>query len=188
MKILVACEESQVVTKAFRERGHEAYSCHILPCSGGHPEWHLQQDVREVIVGTWDLIIAHPPCTYLSNSGVCWLHKNPRRYEDMMNSVRFFNIFLGLRCPRVCVENPIQHGYAREFIRKYDQIIQPWQFGHGETKATCLWLVNLPELKPTKIVSGREGRLYKLPPSPDRQRIRSRTYQGIANAMAEQWG
>lgn len=195
MKVLVACEFSQVVTKAFRERKHEAYSCDILPTEG-NPDWHIQGDVLEHLSDGWDLMIAHPPCTYLANSGVRWLFDYDNvivntacsRWASMKEACEFFNALLKAPIDKIVVENPIQHKYARERIRKYDQIIQPWQFGHGETKATCLWLKNLPLLKPTNIVNGREGKVWKMPPSENRWRERSRTFKGIAKAMAEQWG
>lgn len=204
MKVLVACEESQEVCKAFRERGHEAFSCDLLPCSGGHPEWHIQGDVIEIIdsgdkriplqdgseidIQQWDLMIAHPPCTRLCNSGVCWLEKR-NLWEEMREGAWFFKKLLESNIPKIAVENPIMHKYAIEIIgRRQDQVIQPWQFGHGETKATCLWLVNLPKLEPSNIVGGREQRLHRLPPSKDRALLRSKTYPGIAQAMAEQWG
>jgi hypothetical protein len=185
MRILVACEESQVVTIAFRERGHEAYSCDLLPCSGGHPEWHIQRDVSGLINAWWNMIIAFPPCTDLACSGARWFAEK-RRDGRQASAVRFFLLFENARCPRVAIENPI--GIMSTVWRKPDQIIQPWQFGHGETKATCLWLKGLPLLKPTNIVEGREHRIWKMPPGKDRTRLRSRTYQGIATAMAEQWG
>lgn len=198
MKILVACEESQVVCTAFRARGHEAYSCDILPTSGDHPEWHIQGDaITAILSGKWGLVIAHPPCTYLCNSGVRWLKGNPDRFEKMLSAVQFFvNIKAYCDTDKIpyCIENPIPHKYAvNSFngysgIGSYSQIIQPWQFGHGETKATCLWLSGLPLLKPTNIVEGREQKVWRMPPGPDRQRLRSVTFPGIAQAMADQWG
>lgn len=191
MRVLVACEESQEVCKAFRAKGHEAYSCDILPCSGGHPEWHIEGDAVKVLYGQeWDLVIAHPPCTYLCNSGVCWLYNkdgshNIDRQNKMIDASEFFHQFLSYG-GKICIENPIPHKYAG--LPKYSQIIQPWQFGHGETKATCLWLKGLPLLQPTNIVEGREQRLHRLPPSPDRAKLRSKTFPGIAAAMANQWG
>ena len=188
MKVLVACEFSQVVTKAFRERGHEAYSCDIIQCSGGRPEWHIQDDVLNHLDEKWNLMIAHPPCTRLCNSGVMWLKKR-NLWNDLKEGTDFFRLLCDADIEKVCVENPIPHKYALDGIgRKYDQIIQPWQFGHGETKATCLWLKNLPSLQPTEIVNGREQRIHKMPPSKDRAKKRSITYFGIAKAMAEQWG
>lgn len=189
MKILIACEESQVVCKAFRTKGHEAYSCDLLDCSCDHPEWHIKGDVRNELCKNWDLIIAHPPCDRLANSGVRWLAER-NLWDEMEAACEFFNIFisLGKSGKRVAIENPIQHKYARKQIEKYHQIIQPWQFGHGELKATCIWTYNLPKLMPTNIVSGREQRIWKMKPSEDRSKMRSKTYQGIAEAFANQWG
>lgn len=195
MKILCGCEESQAVTIEFRKRGFEAYSCDILPCSGGHPEWHLQMDVLEAIkLHDWAAAIFFTPCTYSCNSGVRWLAKDGKiiDYERYYNMVKYSLMLRNThfsRIPHVANENPIPHRYSLEIIgQKYDQIIQPWQFGHGESKKTCLWLKNLPKLVPSDIVSGREQRIWKLPPSSDRAKLRSKTYPGIAKAMAEQWG
>jgi hypothetical protein len=185
MKILIACEESQAVCKEFRALGHEAYSCDIEPCSGGHPEWHLQQDVLPLLKEKWDMIIAFPPCTHLAVSGAAWFEQK-RKDGRQQQGIDFFMQFTNLPCEKVAIENPI--GIMSTLWRKPDQIIQPWQFGHGETKATCLWLKGLPLLSPTNIVSGREQRLHRLPPSPDRAKIRSKTFPGIAKAIAEQWG
>lgn len=185
MRVLVACEESQEVCKAFRAHGHEAYSCDIQECSGGHPEWHLQVDVLEILKMRWDLIIAHPPCTDLSVSGARWFVQK-RADGRQQRSIDFFMKFTNLDCPRVAIENPVC--IMSTVWRKPDQIIQPWQFGHGEMKATCLWLKGLPTLKPTNIVSGREQRVWKMPPSSERAKARSKTFPGIALAMAEQWG
>lgn len=182
MKILVACEFSQVVTKAFRDRGHEAYSCDLLPTEG-NPEWHFQGDVFEVIDKGWDLMIAHPPCTHLAVSGARWFKDKKQEQGVALNFVRRL---MNAPIDKICIENPISIISTR--IRKPDQIIQPWMFGHGETKATCLWLKNLPKLEPTNIVKGREQNIWKTPPGPDRWKIRSRTFQGIAEAMADQWG
>ncbi len=201
MKILIACEESQEVCKAFRKLGHETYSCDTLLCSGNHPEWHIHDNILDVLkTGTcyletgkvvhikhWDLMIAHPPCTRLCNSGVMWLNKRSL-WGDLSAAVNFFNDLKDAPIPKICIENPIPHKYAVQNIGKYNQIIQPWMFGHCETKATCLWLKNLPKLKPTDIVEEREQRLHRLPPSKDRAKLRSNTYPGIAKAMAEQWG
>lgn len=182
-KILIACEESQVVTVAFRNLGVEAYSCDLYPCSGNYPQWHLQTDVRTILNYTWNMIIAFPPCTDLASSGARWF-KNKQAGQQAA-SIAFFKLFTELACPYVAIENPI--GIMSTHYRKPDQIIQPWQFGHGETKATCLWLKGLPKLVPTQLVEGREARVWKLPPSTDRAKIRSKTYLGIAQAMAEQW-
>lgn len=184
MRILVACEESQAVTKELRRLGHEAYSCDIQECSGGHPEWHLQQDVLPLLNEKWDMIIAFPPCTDLAVSGARWF---PEKRADgrQQRSIAFFMQFVNADCPKIAIENPI--GIMSSEYRKPDQIIQPWQFGHGETKATCLWLKGLPKLIPTEIVVGREQRVWKMPPGPERAKERSKTFTGIARAMAEQW-
>lgn len=196
MRVLVGCEFSQTVTRAFRELGHEAYSCDVLPTEG-NPEWHIQGDVLDILYDGWDMIIAHPPCTYLANSGVRWLYNkdgtlNIDRWEKMHDACIFFNEFIRYplsKCDKIVIENPIMHKHAMNYINvKYDQIIQPWQFGHGETKSTCLWLRGLPKLKPTCIVDGRENRIHQMTPSKTRSVDRSRTYTGIAKAMAEQWG
>jgi hypothetical protein len=187
MNVLVACEEHQAVTIELRKRGHLAYSCDLLPCSGGHPEWHIQADVANYMYNQgmkWDMVIAFPPCTDLAVSGARWfLEKQDGRQQK---SIAFFWHFTELPCPKIAIENPI--GIMSSLYRKPDQIIQPWQFGHGETKATCLWLKGLPLLKPTNIVSGREHRVWRMPPSEMRSVMRSRTFPGIAAAMAEQWG
>ena len=185
MKVLVACEESQTVCKAFRELGHEAYSCDILPCSGGHPEWHIKDDVLNHLDEGWDLIIAHPPCTDLAVSGARHFARK-RADGSQRRSIDFFMKFTQLDCQKVAIENPVC--IMSSVWRKPDQIIQPWQFGHGETKATCLWLKGLPILRPTNIVEGRTTRIHRMPPRADRSRLRSKTYEGIAKAMAEQWG
>ena len=205
MKVLVACEESQEVCKAFRAQGHEAYSCDIQECSGGHPEWHIQGDVRNVLEGMpfcpirfstadgashevweWDIVIAHPPCTDLAVSGARWFAEKRADGRQQM-SIDFFMLFTCLTYrTKVAIENPI--GIMSTHYRKPDQIIQPWQFGHGETKATCLWLQGLPKLVPTDIVEGRAHRVWRMPPGPDRAKLRSKTFPGIAKAMAEQWG
>ena len=188
MKVLVACEYSGKVRSAFRNLGHDAWSCDLLPADD-ESEFHYQRDVREILDMGWDLMIAHPPCTYLCNSGVRWLHEQEGRWEKMSDGALFFKELMDADIGMIAVENPIMHRYGREIIgRRHDQLIQPWQFGHGETKATCLWLKNLPLLQPTDIVEGREARMHKLPPSKDRWKIRSETYQGIADAMASQWG
>ena len=185
MKVLVACEESQAVTKEFRRLGHEAYSCDIEPCSGGHPEWHSQGDVVKLLMpNLWDMIVAFPPCTHLASSGARWF-KEKREDGRQEHAIAFFMAMVNAPCDRIAVENPI--GIMSTVYRKPDQIIQPWQFGHGETKATCLWLKNLPPLEPTEVVDGREQRVWKMAPSPERAKLRSRTFEGIAKAMAEQW-
>jgi site-specific DNA-cytosine methylase len=192
LKILVACEESQVVCNAFRAKGHEAWSCDILPTSGSHPEWHIQDDVMNVlrhdIVSPssceYDMVIAFPPCTDLAVSGARWFEEK-RKDGRQQKSIMFFEFFTYLKNKYVAIENPI--GIMSTIYRKPDQIIQPWQFGHGETKSTCLWLNNLPLLVPTDIVDGREQKIWKMPPSEDRAKLRSKTYNGIAEAMANQW-
>ena len=184
MKILVACEESQAVTIALREKGHEAYSCDILPCSGGYNEWHIQGDVLPLLKQEWDLVIAFPPCTHLAVSGAKHFEQK-RKDGRQQQGIDFFMRFTKLECP-FAIENPV--GIMSSVYRKPDQIIQPWQFGHGETKATCLWLKGLPKLTPTNIVEGREQRVWKMPPGLNRAKERSKTYEGVAKAMAEQWG
>jgi site-specific DNA-cytosine methylase len=184
VRVLVACEESQAVTKELRRLGHEAYSCDIEPCSGGHPEWHLQQDVTQLLKIKWDMIIAFPPCTDLAVSGARYFAQK-RKDGRQQKSIEFFMMFADCACPKTAIENPV--GIMSGIYRKPDQIIQPWQFGHGETKRTCLWLKGLPKLKPVDIVPGREQRIWKMPPGKDRAKTRSKTYPGIAKAMAEQW-
>lgn len=181
MRVLIACEYSGTVREAFRNRGHYALSCDLLPTD--RPGEHYQGDVRDVLNDDWDLMIAHPPCTHLAVSGARWFKDKVREQAEALDFVR---LLLGANIPRIALENPVSIISSR--IRKPDQVIQPWQFGHGETKATCLWLKNLPKLQPTNIVEGREGRIWKMPPSPDRWKLRSTTFEGIASAMAEQWG
>lgn len=183
MRVLVACEFSGVVREAFRAKGHDAWSCDYLDTE--IPGNHFQGPVERGLLNEgWDLLIAHPPCTHLAVSGARWF--KDKKLEQQLAIDFFLGLvdFKGIK--KVCVENPI--GIMSTIYRKPDQIIQPWQFGHGETKATCLWLKGLPKLKPTNIVDGREARIHKMPPSANRWKDRSRTYQGIANAMAEQWG
>lgn len=193
MKVLVACEESQAVTVELRNLGHEAYSCDIEPCSGGHPEWHLQQDVVPLLKEKWDMIIAFPPCTHLAVSGARHFQQK-RKDGRQQQGIDFFMLFTALDCPRVAIENPV--GIMSSLYRKPDQIIQPWQFGHGETKATCLWLKGLPLLEPTEIVEGREQRIYNMVDENGKKvgwatkeikTLRSKTFPGIAKAMAYQW-
>lgn len=185
MKVLVACEESQAVTLELRRLGHEAYSCDLIPCGGGHPEWHLQVDALELLKIQWDMILAFPPCTHLCSSGQHWFYRGLKDPILREQGAEFFMQFVNANCPKIAIENPV--GVMSTRYRKPDQIIQPWQFGHGETKKTCLWLKGLPLLKPTNIVDGREPRVWKMPPGPERAKMRSRTYPGIAKAMAEQW-
>ena len=191
MRVLVACEHSGVVRDAFRAQGHEAWSCDLL-C--GDSEYHLQGDALAmsylnalVPVLGWDLLIAHPPCTYLCNSGVRWLHTDPDRWGKLDEACVFFKKLLDAPIAHIAIENPIPHKYAVERIgQQYTQIVQPWQHGHGETKATCLWLQGLPELTPTEVVEGRVGRIHRMSSTWSKQR--SITYTGIASAMAAQWG
>lgn len=181
MKVLVACEYSGTVRDAFIARGHEALSCDLLPSEKPGP--HYQGDVFDIINQDWDLMIAHPPCTHLAVSGARWWKD---KQDEQAEALLFVRRLLEAPVERIALENPISR--ISTAIRKPDQIIQPWQFGHGETKATCLWLKNLWPLKSTNIVSGREARIHKMSPGPDRWKDRSRTYTGIAAAMAEQWG
>ena len=190
MKVAIICEFSGVVRDAFTKLGHDAISFDLLPSETEGQ--HRQGDIYDLSMDYWkqfDLAICHPECTYLANSGVRWLINNFERWERVRQGAEFFKYIFNLPVKRICVENPIQHKYAKEIIKTpYSQIIQPWQFGHGETKATCLWLKNLPLLQPTNIVDGREPKVHHCPPGPERWKIRSRTYQGIAEAMAAQWG
>lgn len=205
MKVLIACEESQRVCIAFREKGHEAYSCDILPCSGGRPEWHIQGDVLPLLSQAWDLIIAHPPCTYLTVTGNKYFDTAKygkdawKRMNDRNAAIAFFYKFVMADCPRVAIENPV--GVMSTAYRAPDQIIQPYMFGDPYEKKTCLWLKGLPLLTPTKIVepeprvkfsSGKTmpawyADAFALPPE-ERARVRSKTFPGIARAMAKQWG
>lgn len=191
MRILVACEESQAVTKEFRALGHSAWSCDLEPCSGGHSEWHLQCDVGLILGEQWDMILAFPPCTHLSVSGARYFAEK-RADGRQQAAIDFFMQFANHTCPRIAIENPI--GIMSSVWRKPDQIIQPWMFGHDASKATCLWLKGLPPLQPTEII--RKDRYAnqtpsgqnKLGPSSERAKLRSKTYAGIAKAMAAQWG
>jgi len=183
MKVLIACEFSGIVRDAFLDKGHNAWSCDFLSSESKERGHHFVGDVREVLDKEWDLMIAHPPCTHLAVSGARWFKE---KREEQRQALIFVKQLLNAPIPRIALENPISIISTK--IRKPDQIIQPWMFGHGETKATCLWLKNLPKLKPTNVVEGRENRVHKEPPSKDRWKNRSRTYQGIADAMAEQWG
>ena len=205
MRVLVACEESQAVCKEFRKLGHEAYSCDIVPCSGGHPEWHLQQDVLPLLKEKWDMIIAFPPCTYLTVTGNRWFNidrygeKAIQRHKDRKEAIDFFMAFANANCEKIAIENPV--GIMSSEYRKPNQIINPWQFGDAFEKKTCLWLKGLPELQPTNIVeipprkkfdSGKSmpswyAEAWHLPKE-ERAKLRSKTFPGIAKAMAEQWG
>lgn len=212
MKILIACEESQEICKAFRERGHEAFSCDLQPCSGGHPEWHIQEDVRKVMNNSFHLMVAHPVCKIMANSGVRWLVKdnkriNPDRWDELELAIDFFNVFANSTIWMKSLENPVQHKYARDgfvnrhgrFVQgvgKWSQTIQPYQHGHMQTKRTCLWNYRLPYLQETNNVYAEMMKLpYKeralvhyCPPGPEREKLRSKTFTGIAHAMAAQWG
>ncbi len=182
MRVLVACEFSGIVRDAFAARGHDAWSCDLLPSEKFGQ--HLNADIRvAILAGPWDMMIAFPPCTHLAVCGARWFKD---KIEAQRRAIKFVQFLLDAQIKRIALENPV--GVISTKIRKPDQIIQPWQFGHGETKATCLWLKNLPPLQPTQIVEGRKARVHREPPSPNRWKNRSRTYQGIANAMAAQWG
>ena len=181
MKVLVACEYSGTVRDAFLRAGHDAMSCDILPTDSAGP--HYQGDVRDILGDGWDLMIAHPPCTHLAVSGARWFRDKVTEQAEALDFVR---LLMNAPIERIAIENPVSIISSK--IRKPDQIIQPWQYGHGETKATCLWLKNLPQLTPTDVVEGRDNRIHRMPPSPDRWKLRSTTYAGIAQAMAEQWG
>jgi site-specific DNA-cytosine methylase len=181
MKVLIACEYSGTVRDAFIAQGHDAISCDLLPTDAPGP--HYQGDVRDILNDGFDLMIAHPPCTHLAVSGARWFKDKQKEQAEALDFVR---LLLNAPIDKIALENPISIISSR--IRKPNQIIQPWQFGHGETKATCLWLKNLPCLVPTNIVEGREAKVHRMSPSPDRWKLRSATYKGIAQAMAEQWG
>jgi hypothetical protein len=212
MRVIIACEESQAVTKAFRELGHEAFSCDLLPCSGGHPEWHFQESIFDVLKREqkFDLMIAHPPCTYLSVSGAGWMYnkdgsRNEERWHNQMDGLEFVHQLMDVEIDHICIENPIS--VISSFIRQPDQIIQPWMFGDKAQKSTCLWLKNLNKLIPTDIVdkgeffewvdkkTGKNKRqplwfyeaLSKAKTPAERRTLRSKTFPGIANAMATQW-
>lgn len=181
MRVLVACEYSGRVRDAFIAMGHDALSCDLLPSDAGGP--HYRGDVRDLLNEGWDLMVCHPPCTHLAVSGARWFKEKLSEQEEALEFVR---LLLDAPIHRIALENPVSIISSR--IRKPDQIIQPWQFGHGETKATCLWLKNLPALTPTNIVDGREARVHRMAPGPNRWKERSRTFHGIASAMADQWG
>jgi len=189
MNAIVICECSDTVTNALIERGVNAHSCDLKPSEHNSPN-HFQCDFRDLDYTGIDLLIAHPDCTRLANSGVRWLHERPELWEDFLDAVRIFNLILDLDVPKICVENPIHHKYARQYIRKYDQLIQPWQFGDMESKATCLWLKGLSLLTPiiTQKPIGVKQSVWREAPSPERKTNRARTFKGIAQAMATQWG
>lgn len=192
MRVLVACEESQAVTKELRRLGHEAISCDIEPCSGGHPEWHLQEDVTPLLKQRWDMIIAFPPCTHLAVSGAAWFEQK-RKDGRQQAAIDFFMLFVNAECERIAIENPV--GIMSTIYKKPSQIVQPYEYGHMEQKKTCLWLKGPPLLQPTNNVyaqmmelpKNKRERLHYLPPSPERAKLRSKTFPGIAKAMAEQW-
>lgn len=195
MRVLIACEYSGAVRDAFRALGHDAMSCDLLPTDMPGP--HYQGDVLDVIDDGWDLMVAHPPCTYLTNSGVRWLHSDPTRWQDLIEGAAFFRSLLDTPIPRVAVENPLMHKWAALIVgRRQDQVIQPWMFGHPESKATGLWLRGLPPLLSTlnvkaemdRLPAKERNRIHYASPGPDRWKLRSTTYAGIAAAMAEQWG
>lgn len=195
-RVLVACEFSGVVRRAFAARGHDAWSCDLLPAADGSNR-HIVGDARDLLGEGWDLMVAHPPCTRLCNSGVRWLHRPPpgRTAEEIRAELHaaagLFSDFLNAPVERIAIENPVMHRHAKALIRNFrpfSQSIQPWQFGHPETKRTCFWLKNLPDLTPTDIVEGRTQRVFLMPPSADRWKLRSETYAGVAAAMAEQRG
>jgi len=181
MRVLVACEYSGRVRDAFRDHGHDAMSCDLLPTEVPGP--HYQGSVEDILSNGWDLMVAHPPCTHLAVSGSRHFYRKQREQSDALAFVR---LLMNAPVPRWCIENPVS--VISSAIRKPDQIVQPWEFGHGETKATCFWLKNLPRLRATQVVAGREARVHLMPPGPDRWKERSRTFLGIAEAMGEQWG
>ena len=201
MRILVACEESQAVTKELRRLGHEAYSCDIIECSGGHPEWHLQVDALELLKMKWDMIIAFPPCTYMANSGAVRMRVKgqiqPERFEKAMEAKKFFMQFYNADCPKIAIENPTPMKIIG--LPQYNQVIQPYQFGHPYSKRTCLWLKGLPPLIPTEIIENHEpyinggykdahGNYKRFQGRKERDvKTRAKTFPGIARAMAEQW-
>ena len=196
MRVLVACEYSGTVRDAFAAAGHDAWSCDVLPTDA--PGKHHQGDVTDILADGWDLLIGHPPCTYMTNSGVAWLHKDETRWEKLDEAAAFFLTLWNAPIPRIALENPVMHKYAKQRIGniRQSQTVQPWMFGHMEQKATCLWLKGLPPLAETRNVKAammrlpinERQRLHYLPPSPDRWKLRSKTYEGLARAMAEQWG
>lgn len=190
IRVLLACEESQTVCRAFRARGYAAFSCDIEPTTGKNPAWHLMGDVRNYLDKNWDLIIAFPPCTRLANSGGHWLERR-NLWDEMEEAAHFFKLFSDahhkFKIP-VAIENPIPHKYATAIIGDYTQIVQPWYFGDGISKKTCLWLYDLPNLKPTHIAKERRQYIMELAPNQHRQKLRSTTFEGLANAMADQWG
>ena len=204
MKVLIACEESQMVCKEFRALGHDAYSCDIDDCSGGHPEWHIKGDALSIVNDGWDMMIAHPPCTRLTNAGARWLKEPPKgktlveMWRDLFDGAEFYKALRDAPIPKKAIENPIMHCHAKELINPGPrQVVQPWWFGDKAFKATGFELIGLPPLEPTnKLTPPEKGTkehkewswIHMMPPSPERARLRSKTFQGIAKAMAEQWG
>lgn len=196
-RVLVACEFSGVVRSAFAARGHDAWSCDLLPADDRSNK-HIVGDARDILNDGWDmLIVAHPPCTRLCNSGVRWLTEPPagktkdQMWQELREGAALFSAFWNAPIERIAVENPVMHRHAKALIVNYAepaQSVQPWQFGHGEVKRTCFWLKNLPVLKPTNVVDGRAARVHRMPPSENRWKERSRFFPGIASAMADQWG
>jgi len=195
MNVLIACEFSGIVRDAFIKKGHNAFSCDLLPTEK-KSKYHIQDNILNHLNKEWDLMIGHPPCTFLTNSGVCWFSKDNSRWQKLKEGGNFFKELKNANIEKICLENPIPHKYGKKYMGNYTQIIQPYQFGHLERKATCLWLKNLPKLKPVnnvyeemkKLPKNISQRLHYLPPSKDRWKLRSRTFQGIADAMADQWG
>jgi len=189
MRVLIACESSGVSRRTFRALGHDAYSCDILPADDGETIFHIQDDAAHIMGRPWDLVIAHPPCTRLCNSGVRWLHERDL-WDDMRAGAEFFLCCLSANAPRVAVENPVMHGHARKIVgRGPDFTVQPWQFGDDFKKRTCFWTRGLPALVPTSILDGSTAvaEVHRAAPGPDRWKLRSKTYPGIAAAMAAQW-
>jgi len=197
VRVLIACEFSGAVRNAFLARGHDAWPCDLLPAED-RSNRHITGDARNILNDGWDLLmVAHPPCTRLCNSGVRWLHTPPpgksqaEMWAELDEGAGLFSAFWNAPIERIAIENPVMHRHAKALIANYREFacsVQPWQFGHPETKRTCFWLKNLPPLAPTSIVEGRQARVHRMPPGPDRWKERSRTFQGIAEAMADQWG
>lgn len=198
MRIIIGCEESQTICKEFRKFGHEAYSCDLIECSGGHPEWHLQGNVLDYLEQDWQMGIFHPPCTFIANSGARWLFEKEGRWKQLDEACEFFKKLLFAPIEKICVENPLPHKWGLEKIGiKYSQKVQPYYFGDKQKKGTCLWLKNLPMLIPTtpdlkppkdKTELKKWEMIWRMPPSADQKRLRSKTFTGMAKAIAEQWG
>jgi len=198
MRVFIACEFSQVVCLEFRKRGHEAFSCDLLSCEGGHPEWHIQDDCLKHLNDGWDLMIAHPPCTYIANSGARWLFEKEGRWQKLDEACNFFKKLLYAPIPKICIENPLPHKWGTERIgKKYTQKVHPYYFGDKQKKGTCLWLVNLPNLISTtpdlrppqdKSELKKWEKVWRMPPGKDQAKLRGITFRSMAKAMAEQWG